>query len=64
LQRNNNTGKEAEMSNTSQADRDAQWGNDRLKVHFLAMEILRQHSGPSLMTMAEAVTQAKKELGR
>lgn len=52
------------MSNTSQADRDAQWGNDRLKVHFLAMEILRQHSGPSLMTMAEAVTQAKKELGR
>ncbi len=48
---------------TSISDRNAKWGNDRLNVHSLAIEILRQHSGPSIMTMAEAVTQARRELG-
>ncbi len=51
------------LNNTpSNHDRDAAWGNDRLAVHTLAIEILRQHQGPSILTMAEAVTQARSEL--
>lgn len=46
----------------SNSDRNAAWGNDRLNVHSLAMEIRRQHSGPSIMTMAEAVTLAQRTL--
>lgn len=53
------TGMEAKMLNNS----DAQLGNDRLNVRFLALEILRQYSGPSILTMSEAVAQARKELG-
>ena len=44
----------------SNYDRDAAWGNDRLNVHTLAIEILRQHQGPSILTMAEAVTLARQ----
>lgn len=46
----------------SNSDRNAQWGNDRLNVHSLATEILRQYSGPSIMTMAEATTKARRVL--
>lgn len=57
-------GMEAEMAKTttSNYDRDAAWGNDRINVHELATEILRQHNGQSIMTMADAVTRARNEL--
>ena len=38
---------------------DAQLGNERLAIRTLAIEILRQHTGPSIMTMAEASTEAR-----
>jgi len=40
---------------------DAIKANRSIKVNALALEILR--NGPALMTMAEAVEEAKKRLG-
>ena len=50
-------------STKSQFDRDAECGNRRIQVRELALEILRQHSGPGILTMGEAVAQARRELG-
>ncbi len=49
------TGMEAKMLNNN----DAQLGNERLAIRTLAIEILRQHTGPSIMTMAEAIPEAR-----
>ncbi len=51
-------------SSKSQFDRDAEWGNRRIEVRELALEILRSHHGAGIMTMSEAVAQAKAELDR
>ena len=51
------------VSSKSQFDRDAECGNRRIQVRELALEILRQHSGPGILTMGEAVAQARRELG-
>ena len=42
-------------------ENDARKGNQRVKVHALAIEILR--NTPGIMTMAEAVSRAKAQLG-
>lgn len=52
------------VSTKSQFDRDAECGNRRIQVRELALEILRQHSGPGILTLGQAVAQAKTELGR
>ncbi len=51
------------VSSKSQFDRDAECGNRRIQIRVLALEILRQHSGPGILTMGEAVAQARRELG-
>ncbi len=57
--------REHAMRKPSQAqfDRDAESGNRRIEIRLLALEILRQHSGPGILTMGEAVAQARRELG-
>lgn len=51
-------------SSKSQFDRDAEWGNRRIQVRELALEILRSHHGAGILTLGEAVARAKAELDR
>jgi hypothetical protein len=50
-----------DTTNDRTNERDAAKGNERIKVAALAREILCNASG--IMTMAEAVTKARKALG-
>lgn len=59
---NTNRNKGTDMAD--RFDRDARRANFKLQQHHLAMEILRQSSGPDIMTMAEAMRQAKRELAQ
>lgn len=49
---------------TTQQDRDDARQNERLKVRELALEILRQHSGPDILTMLAATQRARAEISR
>ena len=49
---------------TTLHDADATAGNRRLAINARALEILRQHTGAEILTLAEAVRQATVEIDK